>query len=166
MSLCWHGIARANPLRPCSGPSIRTGGMFIGGMTTSTIRGGSCLSSQQEGRIGSPGGFPLPAPTPPYMRVRVRRFLAVLGDRAALLLCHDGRCPAAQPVGVNAPGQDHRWSCRPAKFSPSRVVSPSGLSRLVALGTTASADSCSRTATISGHRPHRYRRARATGLPE
>src|SRR6266480_5552411 len=28
--------------------------------------------------IGSPGGLPLPAPTPPYMRVRVRRFLAVL----------------------------------------------------------------------------------------
>src|SRR5438477_515088 len=30
------------------------------------------------GLIGSPGGLPLPAPTPPYMRVRVRRFLAVL----------------------------------------------------------------------------------------
>ena len=61
--------------------------------------------------------------------------------------------PEAQPVGFNAPGQDHRWSCLPAKFSPSRVVSPSGISRLVALGTTASADSCSRTTTISGHRP-------------
>ena len=61
--------------------------------------------------------------------------------------------PGAQPVGFNAPGQDHRWSCLPAKFSPSRVVSPSGLSRLVTLGTTASADSCSRTPTISGHRP-------------
>jgi hypothetical protein len=54
----------------------------------------------------------------------------------------------------------------PAKFSPSRVVSPSGFSRLVALGTTASADSCSRTAAIPGHRPHRCRWARATGLPE
>src|SRR6185369_529869 len=64
--------------------------------------------------------------TPPYMRVRVRRFLAVLADQAALFLCHDGRCPEAQPVGFNAPGQDHRWSCLPAKFSPSRVVSPSG----------------------------------------
>jgi hypothetical protein len=67
-------------------------------------------------QIGSPGGFPLPAPTPPYMRVRVRRFLAVLTDRAALFLCHDGRCPEAQPVGFIAPGQDHRWSCLPAKF--------------------------------------------------
>ena len=27
------------------------------------------------------------------MRVRVRRFLAVLTDEAALFLCHDGRCP-------------------------------------------------------------------------
>jgi len=45
-----------------------------------------------------------------------------------LFLCHGDRCPEAQPVGFNAPGQDPRWSCLPAKFSPSRVVSPSGLS--------------------------------------
>jgi hypothetical protein len=51
-------------------------------------------------------------------------------------------------------------------FSPSRVVRPSGLTRLVALGTTASADSCSRTGAIAGRRPRRCRRARATGLPE
>ena len=43
--------------------------------------------------IGSPGGLPLRAPTPPYMRVRVRRFLTVLADEAALFLCHDDRCP-------------------------------------------------------------------------
>jgi hypothetical protein len=33
-----------------------------------------------------------PAPTPPYIRVRVRRFLTVLADEAALFLCHDYRC--------------------------------------------------------------------------
>ena len=77
--------------------------------------------------IGSPGGLPLPAPTPPDMRVRVRRFLAVLTDEAALFLCHNDRCPVARPVGFIAPAQDHRWSCLPAKFSPSRVVSPSSL---------------------------------------
>jgi hypothetical protein len=35
--------------------------------------------------------------------------------------------PGARPVGLNAPRPDHRWSCLPAKFSPSRVVRPSGL---------------------------------------
>jgi hypothetical protein len=38
--------------------------------------------------------------------------------------------------------------------------------RLVALGTMASADSCSRPTAIAGRRSHRCRRARATGLPE
>ena len=51
-------------------------------------------------------------------------------------------------------------------FGPSQVVRPSGLTRLVTLGTTTSADSCSRTRTIAGRRPRRCRRARATGLPE
>ena len=51
-------------------------------------------------------------------------------------------------------------------FGPSRGVRPSGFTRLVALGTTASADSCSRTGAIAGPRPRRRRRARATGLPE
>ena len=51
-------------------------------------------------------------------------------------------------------------------FGPSRVVRPSGCTRLVALGTMASADSCSRTGAIAGRRPHRCRRARVTGLPE
>src|SRR5215469_2986918 len=100
------------------------------------------------------------------MRVRVRRFLAVLADKAALFLCHGDRCPDAQPVGLIAPGQDHRWSCLPAKFSPSRVVRPSGIARLVALGTTASADSCRPTMAIADRRSHRYRWARAAGLPE
>jgi hypothetical protein len=36
-------------------------------------------------QIGSAGGFLPPPPTPPDMRVRVRRFLAVLTDRAATL---------------------------------------------------------------------------------
>src|SRR5690349_9351904 len=98
-----------------------------------------CGDKRSVGLIGSPGGLLPPAPTPPYMRVRVRRFLAVLADRAALFLCHNGRRPEAQPVGFNAPGRDHQWSCLPAKFSSSRVVSPSGISRLVALGTMASA---------------------------
>ena len=62
------------------------------------------------------------------MRVRVRRFLAVLTDEAALCLCHADRCPVAQPIGFIAPAQDQRWSCLPAKFSPSRVVRPSGRS--------------------------------------
>jgi len=51
-------------------------------------------------------------------------------------------------------------------FSPSRVVRPSGFARLVALGTTASADSCSRTTVIADRRSRRLRRARVTGLPE
>src|ERR1035438_1439086 len=35
--------------------------------------------------------------------------------------------PVAQPIGFSAPELDQRWSCLPAKFSPSRVVSSSGL---------------------------------------
>jgi hypothetical protein len=35
---------------------------------------------QDQGQIGWPGGLLPPAPTPPDMRVRVRRFLAVLAD--------------------------------------------------------------------------------------
>ena len=46
--------------------------------------------------------------------------------------------PGARPVGFNAPGQDHRWSCLPAKFSPSRVVRPSGLFVAGGLGRQAS----------------------------
>ena len=80
----------------------------------------------RERPIGSAGGLPLPPPTPPDMRVRVRRFLTVLADRAALFLCHDDRCPVAQPSASTLQDQDHRWSCLPAKFSPSRVVRPSG----------------------------------------
>src|SRR5262249_38415819 len=42
--------------------------------------------------------------------------------------------------------------CLPSSALP-EFVRPPGHDRLVALGTTASADSCSRTAAISGHRP-------------
>ena len=52
----------------------------------------------------------------------------------------------------------------PAKFSPSRVVSPSGFAG--SLLSVLRPDSCSRTATIPGHRPHRCRWAQAAGLPE
>jgi hypothetical protein len=38
------------------------------------------MGNRVAGRV-----LPLPAPTPPYMRVRVRRFLAVLTDRAVTL---------------------------------------------------------------------------------
>ena len=60
------------------------------------------------------------------MRVRVRRFLAVPKDEARLFLCHDDRCPSlSHPASTR--GQDHQWSPLPAKFSPSRVVRPSGV---------------------------------------
>ncbi len=50
----------------------------------------------------------------------------------------------------------------PAKFSPSRVVRPSGFwVRLVALGTTASADSCNRSWVIADPRSRRFRRAQS-----
>ena len=42
-------------------------------------------------RVG--GRNNLPPPTPPSMRVRVRRSLAVLTDKQPLFLCHDDRCP-------------------------------------------------------------------------
>ena len=61
------------------------------------------------------------------MRVRVRRFLAVHLDGAALFLCHDDRCPG---LGLSASSlRDKTTDGRvlPAKFSPSRVVRPSGL---------------------------------------
>jgi WD40 repeat protein len=38
------------------------------------------LRGHADDVIGSPGRLPLRAPTPPYMRVRIRRFLAVLAD--------------------------------------------------------------------------------------
>ena len=37
------------------------------------------------------GRIALPPPTPPYMRVRVRRFLTVLADEAALFFCPGDR---------------------------------------------------------------------------
>ena len=77
--------------------------------------------------IGSAGEFPLPAPIPPYCGSAYGGSWQSLRNDAALFLCHGDRCPAAQPIGFIAPGQDHRWSCLPAKFSPSRVVSRSGI---------------------------------------
>ena len=53
----------------------------------------------------------LPPPTPPDMRVRVRRFLAVPKDGAALLLSAPLARGAAQPVGFIA------------RRRPARVVS-------------------------------------------
>ena len=47
---------------------------------------------EQKAESGSRGDLP-PAPTPPDMRVRVRRFLALPKDEAALFLCHDDRHP-------------------------------------------------------------------------
>jgi len=71
------------------------------------------LANRVAGRID------LPAPTPPDMRVRVWRFLAVLADCAALFLCHGDRCPVAQPVGFSAPGQDpERRVCLPGSALP------------------------------------------------
>ena len=52
------------------------------------------------------------------MRVRVRRFLAVLADRQPLFLCHDDRCPVTQPIGFNVPGQGHRRLCLPCQVRP------------------------------------------------
>src|ERR1019366_1855940 len=41
--------------------------------------------TERHGLIGSAGGFLPPPPTPPAMRGRVRRFLAILTDRATTL---------------------------------------------------------------------------------
>jgi hypothetical protein len=49
----------------------------------------SCSPNRVTGRIA------LPAPTPPSKRGRAGRFLAVLAEGAALLLCHGDRCPVA-----------------------------------------------------------------------
>ena len=68
-----------------------------------------------------------PPPTPPYMRVRVRRFLAVLADRAALFLCHEGRCPKLSQSAWSLRDKTRDGRVLPARFSPSRVVRPSGL---------------------------------------
>ena len=45
------------------------------------------LDNRVAGRVATPGSHTK------YMRVRVRRFLTVLADEAALFLCHDDRCP-------------------------------------------------------------------------
>jgi len=80
---------------------------------------------QRANRVA--GRIALPPPAPPYMRVRVQRFLTVLADGAALFLCHGDRC---LELGLSASTlRDKTIDGRvlPAKFSPSRVVRPSGL---------------------------------------
>ena len=52
----------------------------------------------------------------PVMRVRVRRFLAVLTDRAGTLSLPRSSLRSAGPVGFHAPGQDH-----PARLAPCPV---------------------------------------------
>ena len=121
-----------------------------------------------DGRIGSAGGFPLPPPTPPDMRVRVRRFLAVLTDKAALFLCHDDRCPVLGQSASSHREQDHRWSCSACQVQPFPscealrcLRSGSLLSVLRPLLTPAH-----RSGAIADRRSRRFRRARAAGLPE
>ena len=72
-------------------------------------------------------GVPLPPPTPLYMRVRVRRFLAVLNGRS--IHSFSAMAIAAQMLGRSASSLRVKTTdgrVLPAKFSPSRVVSPSG----------------------------------------
>ena len=52
------------------------------------------------------------------MRVRVRRFLAVHLDEAALILCHDDRCPGLSQSASSPREQDHRWSCSACQVQP------------------------------------------------
>ena len=82
-------------------------------------------ANRGAGRVAP--GLPLRAPTPPDMRVRVRRFLTVLADETAALSLPRRSLPTVQPSGLIAAGQDLRRSRLPAKFSPSRVVRPSGV---------------------------------------
>src|ERR1035437_3233123 len=125
-------------------------------------------SARWQGPIGSAGGFLPPPPTPPDMRVRVRRFLAVLADEAALFLCHGDRCPGLSQSASSPREQDHRWSCSACQVQP--FPSCEALRylrvRLVALGTTASADSCQRSGVIADPRSRRFRRGAMAGLPE
>jgi hypothetical protein len=127
---------------------------------------GSLNTDTFQGEIGSAGGFPLPPPTPPDMRVRVRRFLAVHLDKqhsfSAMMIA--AQCSANRLHRHRDKTTDGR--VLPAKFSPSRVVRPSGVTRLVALGTTASADSCKRSGAIADPRSRRCRRGALAGLPE
>jgi len=68
--------------------------------------------------IVSPGESPLAAPTPPGLRVRVRRFRAVLADSAALPLCP-------------TPGPLTKVHTRPERWRPRRLKSPAPRLRCV-----------------------------------
>jgi guanine deaminase len=115
-------------------------------------------------RVG--GRICLPPPTPPDMRVRVRRFLTVPKDDSALSLSALLARGSAQPFGVIA-------SLRPATGRAVCQVQPftgcetfRGVPRLVAPATMASADSCAPTTTLADRRARRCHRAGSTGLPE
>src|SRR5437879_8926962 len=100
------------------------------------------LANRVAGRID------LPAPTPPDMRVRVRRFLAVLTDQSALFLCHAGSRPGSTVRLQRQPASRYgRTACQVQPF-PSRESIPCLCYRLVALGTMASADSCASTTIL------------------
>ena len=62
------GRYTANPIGRY--PTCTTSGHLVGTMNPGSNRVGGRVSPE----------FPLPPPTPPYMRVRVRRFLAVLAE--------------------------------------------------------------------------------------
>ena len=69
-----------------------------------------------------------PAPTPPYMRVRVRRFLAVLNGRSSHSFSATMIAAQGSANRLHRPGNkttDGR--VLPAKFSPSRVGESSGV---------------------------------------
>src|ERR1035437_1497451 len=119
-------------------------------------------------QIGSAGGFLPPPPTPPDMRVRVRRFLAVLADEAALFLCHGDRCPVLGQSASAHREQDHRWSCSACQVQPFPSCEAFRYLRvrLVALGTKASAYSCQRSGAIADPRSRRFGRGAMAGLPE
>src|SRR5882672_2919552 len=79
------------------------------------------MHNRVAGRVAPPGS------TPPYMRVRVRRFLAVLSgwsshSFSATVIAARMLSRSASSLRVKT--TDGR--VLPAKFSPSRVVSPSG----------------------------------------
>src|SRR5438552_4193616 len=77
-------------------------------------------------------------PTPPAMRVRVRRFLAVLADQSVLFLCHAGSRPDSA-VRLQRQPCVQLWSyCLPSSALPERQCQPCPvLSRLLACAAVA-----------------------------
>ncbi len=88
------------------------------------------------------GRIDLPAATPPDIRVRVRRFLAVPKDGAALFLCHAGSRPGSTVRFQRQPASSHgRAACQVQPFPVCEFIRCLRC-RLVTPGTMASADSC------------------------